>query len=132
MAKRKPVEPTPAELAELDAGLLRAVRQRHGWSQRTLADLLGVHEITICRWEAGRRLSPWFRTLLAKLQEAKPQALPNDPVEAIAVLLASAYALDRPRPAPLPPPPPRRALPASSTAPAPPAEPTRFGLLETD
>jgi hypothetical protein len=127
MSKKKEPPPTPAER---DRALLQAVRQRHALSQWRLGQLLGVHYVTVSRWESRGGLTPWHRALLAKLQEAKPQALPEPPVEALAVLLASAYELDRPRPAPAPLPPLRRplALPAPEAQP----EPGRFGRLEID
>lgn len=127
MPKQK-AKPTPAEV---DAALVRAVCRHHGWSQRTLAALLGVHEVTLSRWATSGGLSPWMRELVAKLGEARPQAMPKSPIEGIAQLLASAYALDRPRPPAPPPPAPRRALPAPKPADAAP-EPTRFSLLEPD
>lgn len=127
MAKQKQPQPTPAER---DRALLHAVRQRHAMSQWRLAQLLGVHSVTVSRWETRGGLTPWQRGLLLKLQEAKPQALPEAPLEALAVLLASAYELDRPRPAPAPLPPSRRPL----SLPAPESEPERgrFGRLEID
>lgn len=127
MSKKKEAQPTPTER---DRALLQAVRARHALSQWRLGQLLGVHYVTVSRWETRGGLTPWHRAVLSKLQEAKPQALPEPPLEALAVLLASAYALDRPRPAPAPLPPPRR--PLALPPPEPPPEPGRFGRLEID
>ena len=129
MAKQKEPQATPAER---DRALLQAVRQRHALSQWRLGQLLGVHYVTVSRWESRGGLSPWHRAVLAKLHEATPQALPDSPLEALAVLLAAAYQLDRPRPAPAPQRPPRRplSLPAAEADPQP--DPGRFGRLEID
>jgi transcriptional regulator with XRE-family HTH domain len=37
---------------------LRRVRERLGWTQADLADALGVHRVTVAKWEAGDRSIP--------------------------------------------------------------------------
>lgn len=44
----------PARPALPDCDTARAIRERAGWSQRRLADAIGVAEQTILRWEFGR------------------------------------------------------------------------------
>jgi DNA-binding transcriptional regulator YiaG len=38
--------------------LLLETRARLGLSQAALADYLGVHPLTVCRWESGARAVP--------------------------------------------------------------------------
>ena len=42
----------------------RRVRQKLGFTQAQLADILGVHVITVTRWESGRLIPDWIRSLL--------------------------------------------------------------------
>jgi DNA-binding transcriptional regulator YiaG len=45
---------------------IRTARKRLGWSQTRLAGALGVHWVTVWRWEAGRSPVPhWVPTMLA-------------------------------------------------------------------
>jgi transcriptional regulator with XRE-family HTH domain len=37
---------------------LRRLRERLGWTQGALADALGVHRVTVAKWEAGDRGIP--------------------------------------------------------------------------
>ncbi len=32
---------------------IRRLRKAHGLTQQQAADLIGVHRVTICRWESG-------------------------------------------------------------------------------
>lgn len=55
---------------------LRSARQERGWSQRRLAELVGVEEQTIRTWERGTRIpSLEFRTRLCQIFELSPDAL---------------------------------------------------------
>lgn len=58
--------------AESETGKLsRAVRERHGWTQQTLAERLGVSISTIGRWEMGGEAQRFLRRALEKLLEEK-------------------------------------------------------------
>jgi DNA-binding transcriptional regulator YiaG len=52
-------------------------RQRHDLSQKELADLLGVNEFTVSRWERGIQSAPYFLKLalesLARTVNHPPQ-----------------------------------------------------------
>lgn len=52
---------------------LKAWRTRMGWSQERLAEALGVHYMTVSKWERGEQESqPYLRLALERLeQEAK-------------------------------------------------------------
>ena len=39
-------------------GRIRAIRLRLGWTQREMAEALGVHVMTVWKWEHGR-IKPW-------------------------------------------------------------------------
>lgn len=55
-AARAALRPTGPELSPEE---IRSIRQRHGLTMRQMADMLGVSETAVCRWEAGvRRPSP--------------------------------------------------------------------------
>jgi transcriptional regulator with XRE-family HTH domain len=45
-----------AARAALREGRLRELRERHGFSQRELAEAVGVHESALSRWESGERV----------------------------------------------------------------------------
>ena len=48
---------TPASFW-LDGPGLRKLREKAGISAQALADLLGVHRTTVCRWESGEIAIP--------------------------------------------------------------------------
>lgn len=43
-------------------------RKAHGWSQRKVAEMMGVSTQTVCHWEKGRMKAPWD-----KLYEIMPE-----------------------------------------------------------
>src|SRR5258707_5977649 len=46
---------------------LRRERERRGWSQETLAELLGTSQVNVSRWEQGNSLpGPYYRRALAE------------------------------------------------------------------
>ena len=45
-----------AARAALREGRVRALRAEHGFSQRELAEAVGVHESALSRWESGERV----------------------------------------------------------------------------
>lgn len=46
---------------------LRSAREQRGWSQKSLADLLGTTELTVGRWERGERSpQPFYRVRLCE------------------------------------------------------------------
>lgn len=48
---------------------LKQWREKHGYTQVTLARVLGVHEITVSRWERGFiGIPPFLRLALEKLE----------------------------------------------------------------
>jgi DNA-binding transcriptional regulator YiaG len=69
--ERAPATPRAPKLATMT--LVKAVRSRLGLTQAELGRLVGVHEITVCRWERGH-LAPWgwHREVLEHLREASP------------------------------------------------------------
>lgn len=74
------------------------LRHRIGYTQRRLADLLGVHPLTVSRWERGTLVpTPDATRLLVALEQAldiDPARLPErlrslvDPVRELAAILA--------------------------------------------
>ena len=63
------------ERRPLDPATARAIRMAAGISQVELAQELGIHPVTVARWEAGTRrpdarLLPRYRALLDELREA--------------------------------------------------------------
>ena len=55
---------------------LRKAREEQGWTQRRLAEVVGVEEQTVSSWERGRRLpSVEFRHRLSELLGKTPQQL---------------------------------------------------------
>lgn len=51
----------------INASRIRALRRREQWSQQDLADMIGVHRVTLARWELGEAEAP--RELADKLSE---------------------------------------------------------------
>jgi transcriptional regulator with XRE-family HTH domain len=48
---------------------LKAWREKHGYTQITLAQALGVHEMTVSRWERGfTDIPPFLRLALERLE----------------------------------------------------------------
>src|SRR5216684_2589727 len=48
--------------------ILKRERRKHGWTQSTLAELLGIDANTVSRWERGSHVPfPIFRTKLSEL-----------------------------------------------------------------
>ena len=48
---------------------LKTWREKHGYTQVTLAQVLGVHEMTVSKWERGvREISPFLHLALEKLE----------------------------------------------------------------
>ena len=100
------------------------VRQRLSITQVALARLIGVHPMTISRWERDElRVGPWHRQLLIALVSAQPRdnleqrlsETNSNPVLVLAHLLSDSIATtaaQRPPFVPPPPSPPLR-LPAS-------------------
>ena len=43
-----------ANLPEITPGMIRTVRRMRGLTQRQAAEQLGIHPITLCRWESGK------------------------------------------------------------------------------
>ena len=59
---------------------LQALREHHHWSQRELARRIGVHQVTVARWETDvMNPSPVVRRLLAIL--GRDAGLPPLPKE---------------------------------------------------
>jgi repressor LexA len=50
---------------------LKAIRERLGISQEELAASLGVHRVSVARWEAGMRKIPSMLTLAIKALESE-------------------------------------------------------------
>ncbi|MBX6421746.1 MAG: helix-turn-helix domain-containing protein [Nevskia sp.] len=64
-AARAALRPTGPELSPEE---IRSIRQRHGLTMRQMADMLGVSETTVSRWESGqRRPSVQRRHILTKM-----------------------------------------------------------------
>ncbi len=55
----------------MDENELKIWRQKQKLTQGTLADLLGVHRVTIAKWEAGDRGIPPFLHLALEALEGK-------------------------------------------------------------
>ena len=115
--------------------------------QAALARLIGVHEVTVCRWKGGKLImSEWQRLLIAALLQVSPRAglesllgQPTiNPLAVLSGLLAEAFGLassgasipsaGSTRPTARP------GSPALKPSPEALANPhaTRFGLLEVD
>lgn len=48
---------------------VKAWRERMGWSQEQLADALGVHAMTVSKWERGEQdHAPYLSLALAELE----------------------------------------------------------------
>jgi len=45
----------PADICRVSSGEVRALRDRMGLTQKELADMIGVSEYTVWRWEQSRR-----------------------------------------------------------------------------
>ena len=52
---------------------LRAIRKRLGLTQRQFAELLGVHEVTVAKWEAGMQAIRRTHGKLIELIAAGPK-----------------------------------------------------------
>ncbi len=139
---------------------LSEVRRHLGLSQDALSRLIGVHVVTINRWERGKSpINPWHELLLAGLLNASPR--PDlarllydpsiNPVAVLTWLLCDAFRLEASVKLPAPPslraraplaqsrpaapaPPSAAALPAPRPPPEVMSNPlaTRFELLEVD
>ncbi|MHB8577108.1 MAG: tetratricopeptide repeat protein [Dehalococcoidia bacterium] len=60
---------------------LQQLRQRHGWSQQRLADLLGVSFASVSRWERGRALpSPVAWRLFVQLEAGMSGGMPEQTI----------------------------------------------------
>ncbi len=59
-------DPAGAELA-------RGARARAGLTQQGMADLIGVHRITVARWESGEQAPDAPARALLRLIEARPR-----------------------------------------------------------
>ena len=103
------------------------VRQRLGITQVALARLIGVHPMTISRWERDElRVGHWHRQLLIALVSAQPRdnleqrlsETSSNPVLVLAHLLSDSIAPNEAPRSPFvpPPPPPPLRLPASRQA----------------
>ena len=56
----------------MDAGKFRSIREAAGLTQEALAALLGVHRVTIARWETGtRRIPEMAARLLVRIRDDK-------------------------------------------------------------
>jgi transcriptional regulator with XRE-family HTH domain len=65
-----------AWMAELDrqrGGRIRDLREAHAWTQRQLADRLGVDPKTVHNWEAGKDINPTNLRELADLMDVTPE-----------------------------------------------------------
>lgn len=55
---------------------IKALREKHGWSQETLANLLCLDgRASISRYESGTRVPPKSQILLLRLAERDPKLL---------------------------------------------------------
>jgi DNA-binding XRE family transcriptional regulator len=91
------------------------VRQRLSITQVALARLIGVHPMTISRWERDElRVGPWHRQLLIALVSAQPRdnleqrlsETSSNPVLVLAHLLSDSIAPNAAQRSPVVPPPP--------------------------
>lgn len=102
--KRVPQARRPA--LSVEAQNVRQLRRQLGLTQAALARLLGVHEMTIGRWERDKlRLSSWQHSLVLALLQAQPRpelarALldpATNPIAFLAVLLGDFLPAQAPR-----------------------------------
>ena len=64
----------PVHVTGINVSRMRALRRREQWSQQDLADKLGVHRVTLARWELGEVEPPQeMAEKLAELFEVDPQ-----------------------------------------------------------
>ena len=72
-------------IPETPTELVKGVRKFHGWSQADLAELLGVHVMTVSRWERGlpHQMSMSTKILLVILYNANPEVVAEAKEEAL-------------------------------------------------
>lgn len=56
---------------EHDSRQLKSLRKRLGWSQARLAEALGVHPMTVSKWERGEQAVPKMAELAMRWLEAQ-------------------------------------------------------------
>lgn len=73
MIDRTPLRHTQDDAPAMSGDDLRRMRARLGMTQARLAGVLGVHPVTVARWEAGRWPVPrWVGYVRALLEERAP------------------------------------------------------------